>query len=94
MFTTKVAFSLLFLQSVANANYCNYDGCSGVPMGCCSEEDLQYCNTNDSQCEGPCEGQWCTDSFSYCTWGTCDGVIRSTQFCNSDEDACEGTCQD
>ncbi|CAJ1966736.1 unnamed protein product [Cylindrotheca closterium] len=88
----KIVLSCAFFQAVARANYCNHDGCSGVPMGCCDDDALQYCNANSGQCSGPCAGQWCDGSFSYCTWSTCDGVIRSTEWCNAGQANCEGSC--
>jgi len=87
----KIVLALLLVK-IVQANYCNWNACSGVPQGCCQEHDLLYCNNNENQCEGDCSGEWCSGSFSYCTWSTCDGMIRSTEWCNAAQSNCEGSC--
>jgi hypothetical protein len=87
-----ILLSLTFFILTAKANYCNLNGCSGVPQGCCGESNLLFCNDNENQCESACGGQWCDESFSYCSWSTCDGILRSTEWCNAEQGNCVGAC--
>lgn len=83
---------LAIIIQATSANYCNWNGCNGVPQGCCDESRLIFCNGGADQCQGDCGGQWCDGAFSYCSWSTCDGVIRSSEWCNAEKGNCEGAC--
>ena len=89
---SKLLLSFALVTNVVNGNYCNYNGCSGVPQGGDDESSLLFCNADENQCENGCGGEWCSGSFGYCTWSQCDGVIRSTEWCNAQTANCEGAC--
>ena len=40
-------------ESAVTGSYCNYNGCNGEAQG------GEWCNANEGQCTGACNGQWC-----------------------------------